>query len=199
MCCQRCMPHGLARPGTTCVNRVNRCASRCVTAASAAVPAAVSTACAHTPTREVALVALVALMALVALVAMSWRGGDDLARPGRDALVALSVLLARFSWRCASGACRSWRGAVRCSWRCTWRDALLLAVASVRRCQQDAGFARSSAHPAAPRPVGRQGGAWLVAWRVQAFCVGLRGGAGLKSPKMKTRAGARVAPRGATC
>ena len=66
-----------------------------------------STACAHTPTREVALVALVFLCSSVAggALATSWRGGDDLPRPGHGALVALSswpvaVFSARFSWRC---------------------------------------------------------------------------------------------------
>ena len=49
--CQRCMPHDLAPPVSAAVPA----------AASVAVPAAASTACAHTPTREVALVALVAL------------------------------------------------------------------------------------------------------------------------------------------
>ena len=48
-------------------------------------------------------------------MATSWRGGDDLPRPGHGALVALSswpvaVFSARFSWRC-----------LRCSWRCSWR------------------------------------------------------------------------------
>ena len=76
-----------------------------------------STACAHTPTREVALVALGFLCSSVAggALATSWRGGDDLPRPGHGALVALSswpvaVFSARFSWRC-----------LRCSWRCSWR------------------------------------------------------------------------------
>jgi hypothetical protein len=51
-----------------------------------------STACAHTPTREVALVALGFLCSSVAggALATSWRGGDDLPRPGHGALVALS-------------------------------------------------------------------------------------------------------------
>ena len=64
-----------------------------------------STACAHTPTREVALVALGFLSGAGGALATSWRGGDDLPRPGHGALVALSswpvaVFSARFSWRC---------------------------------------------------------------------------------------------------
>ena len=57
-------------------------------------------------------------------LATSWRGGDDLARPGRGTLVALSswpVAVRRRASPCsrrvslggASGACRSWRGVAR--------------------------------------------------------------------------------------
>ena len=57
-------------------------------------------------------------------LATSWRGGDDLGRPGHGALVALSswpVAVRRRASPCsrrvsldgASGACRSWRGVAR--------------------------------------------------------------------------------------
>ena len=98
------------------------------------------TACAHTPTREVALEAWAAVLrgagALATRwrrycdeLATSWRGGDDLARP-RDALLALS------SWprRRALGAMRSGAlgalggGARGAAWRVAWRVQALGAV-----------------------------------------------------------------------
>jgi len=80
-----------------------------------------------------------------------WRGLPVLVALGAVPSGALGAML--------FGACRSWRGAFRCSWRSSWRDALpVLAVAS-------------AIAGGASKKLGAVRGAWCVAWRVQAFWV----------------------------